>query len=43
MANEKQPEKRREMTEAEREEMMKRRHEFWWGKPRPNRDGKERK
>ncbi|WP_338754199.1 hypothetical protein [Bacillus sp. FJAT-52991] len=43
MANEKQSEKRREMTEEEYLEMMKRRHEFWWGRPRPNLDEKEKK
>ncbi|WP_275296752.1 hypothetical protein [Bacillus sp. REN10] len=43
MANERQPEKRNEMTEEERLELMKRRHEFWWGKRRPRPDEKDEK
>ncbi|WP_191991767.1 hypothetical protein [Bacillus aerolatus] len=37
MAKEKgnEPEKRAGMTDSEREEWMRRSHEFWWGKRRP--------
>ncbi|MBM7650123.1 hypothetical protein JOC78_003107 [Bacillus ectoiniformans] len=35
MDNNRKREERPEPTKAEMEEMMRRRHEFWWGKRRP--------
>lgn len=37
------PEVRRELTEEERQEIFRRRHEFWWGKSRSRAEqGKEK-
>lgn len=44
MTNKDKPEKRTDMAEAEREERMRRMHEFWWGKrPSANEEKEEKK